>query len=78
MTRRELAHVACDVFAVDPSLLDFRPPPDDARLPAPVPYDTSMSGEATMARLGTRTHTITEQLAALRRELDDGVPAPLS
>ena len=27
-----------------PVLLDFRPPPDEARLPAPVPYDTSMSG----------------------------------
>ena len=29
-------------------------------------------------RLGTRTHTITEQLGALRRELDGGSPVPLS
>ena len=78
VTRRELAYGACEVFGLDASLLDFTPPPDEARLPAPVPFDTSMSGEATMARLGTRTHTITEQLEALRRELDEGAPVPLS
>ena len=43
VTRRELALATCDVFGLDPDLLDFGPPPDEARLPAPVPYDTSMS-----------------------------------
>lgn len=78
VTRRQLAQAACSVFELDESMVDFRPPPDEARLPAPVPYDTSMSGEATMARLGTRTHSATEQLGALRRELDEGSPVPLS
>lgn len=78
VTRRELAHATCEVFGLDAGMLDFRPPPQEARLPAPVPYDTSMSGEATMARLGTRTHSVTEQLDALRRELDEGAPVPLS
>jgi dTDP-4-dehydrorhamnose reductase len=78
VTRRELAQATCQAFGLDADLLDFGPPPDEARLPAPVPYDTSMSGEATMARLGTRAHTIAEQLGALRRELESGVPVPLS
>jgi len=78
VTRRELAHAACDVFDLDASMLDFGPPPSQARLPAPVPYDTSMSGEVTMGRLGTRAHTVTEQLHALRRELDEGSAVPLS
>ena len=78
VTRRELALATCQVFGLDASLLDFGPPPDEARLPAPVPYDTSMSGEATMALLGTRAFSIQEQLEALKREVDEGHPVPLS
>lgn len=78
VTRRELALASCDAFGVDPGLLDFGPPPEEARLPAPVPYDTSMSGDDTMARLGTVAHPIGEQLRALRHELETGRPDPLS
>ena len=78
VTRRELALAACDVFGLDPALLDFRPPPADARLPAPVPYDTSMSGQATMARLGTEARPIRAQLGALKLEVDHGSPVPLT
>lgn len=78
VTRRELALATCEVFELDPGLVDFGPPPEEARLPAPVPYDTSLEGTATMARLGTRTHTVHEQLAALRREAEEGSPVPLS
>ena len=78
VTRRELALATCEVFELDPSLLDFGPPPDEARLPAPVPYDTSMAAEVTMARLDAQTHPLDVQLRALRRELDTGVPAPIS
>ncbi|MEZ5097936.1 MAG: hypothetical protein R2731_18780 [Nocardioides sp.] len=78
VTRRELAVATCGVFGLDPDLLDFGPPPDEARLPAPVPYDTSMSGAATMARLGTTAHPLHAQLAALQRELVEGRPVPLS
>jgi dTDP-4-dehydrorhamnose reductase len=78
VTRRELAHATCDVFGLEPWLLDFGPPPDEARLPAPVPYDTSLSGTATMARLGTTAHPIGEQLLSLKQELETGAPVPLS
>lgn len=78
VTRRELAMATCEVFGLDADRVDFGPPPDEARLPAPVPYDTSLAGEATMAALGTRTHTIHEQLGALRREVEQGSPVPLS
>ena len=78
VTRRELATATCEVFGLDRSLLDFGPPPEDARLPAPVPYDTSMSADATMARLDAQAHPIEAQLLALRTELEQGAPAPLS
>ena len=78
VTRRELALATCDVFGLDPARLDFGPPPDEARLPAPVPYDTSMSAEATMARLGATAQPIEAQLRALAQELETGAPAPIS
>jgi hypothetical protein len=43
-----------------------------------VPYDTSMSADATMARLDAQAHPIEAQLMALRTELEQGAPAPLS
>jgi dTDP-4-dehydrorhamnose reductase len=78
VTRRELALATCEVFGLDPELLDFGPPPDEARLPAPVPYDTSMAADTTMARLGATAQPIEAQLRALRTELETGAPAPLS
>jgi dTDP-4-dehydrorhamnose reductase len=78
VTRRELALATCDVFELDPAQLDFGPPPDEARLPAPVPYDTSMAADVSMARLGAKAHPIEAQLHALRRELETGTPAPIS
>jgi dTDP-4-dehydrorhamnose reductase len=78
VTRRELALATCDVFGLDAGRLEFGPPPDEARLPAPVPYDTSMAADATMARLGATVHPLEAQLRALQTELDTGAPAPLS
>jgi dTDP-4-dehydrorhamnose reductase len=78
VTRRELAMASCSVFGLDPELLDFGPPPDEARLPAPVPYDTSMAADTTMARLGATAQPIEAQLRALAQELELGVPAPIS
>lgn len=78
VSRRELALATCEVFGLDASRLDFGPPPDAARLPAPVPYDTSMSADRTMALLGATAHPIEAQLAALKVELDTGAPAPIS
>ncbi len=78
VTRRELAFATCKVFELDPVLLDFGPPPAEARLPAPVPYDTSMSAERTMAALGATAYPIEAQLASLRDEWESGRPVPLS
>ena len=78
VTRRELAMATCEVFELDPDMVDFGPVPDAARLPAPVPYDTSMDGAQTMERLGTVVHSLSEQLRALRTELETGRPVPLS
>jgi dTDP-4-dehydrorhamnose reductase len=78
VTRRELALATCEAFDLDPERLDFGPPPDEARLPAPVPYDTSMACGATMTRLGAVAHPIATQLRALRTELERGAPAPIS
>jgi dTDP-4-dehydrorhamnose reductase len=78
VTRRELALATCDVFGLDADRLDFGPPPDEARLPAPVPYDTSMAGGVTMGRLGATAQPIEAQLHALELELELGAPAPIS
>ena len=78
VTRRDLAEATCAVFGLDESLLDFAPPPDAARLPAPVPYDTSMEAAATMTLLGTTAWDVTAQLGSLERELTTGAPVPLT
>lgn len=78
VTRRELALATCEVFDLDPGMVDFGPVPDEARLPAPVPFDTSMDGTRTMARLGTVARPIEAQLQALKQELETGRPVPLS
>ena len=73
-----MAEATCQVFGLDADRLDFAPPPDEARLPAPVPYDTSMAADTTMARLGATAQPIEAQLRALAQELETGVPVPLS
>lgn len=78
VTRRDLAEATCRVFGLDAGLVSYGPPPDSARIPAPVPYDTSMSGEVTAALLGTRTWAIEDQLGSLEQELTSGRPVPLS
>lgn len=78
VTRRELAEAACRVFDLDGRRVDFAPPPAGARLPAPVPYDTSMSGARTAALLGSTTWPIEDQLASLADELAHGIPVPLT
>ena len=74
VTRRELALATCDVFGLDPGQLDFGPPPDEARLPAPVPYDTSMAADTTMARLGATAHPIEAQLRCAQGRARAGRP----
>lgn len=78
VSRRELALATCRAFDLDPDYLDFGLAPESARLRAAVPFDTSLAGESTMQLLGTRAHSIEEQLQALRTELGTGRPTPLS
>jgi dTDP-4-dehydrorhamnose reductase len=68
VTRRELAELTCDVFELDPDLLDFGPPDDAAMMRHAVPYDTSLSTAATAARLGTTPLTTREILELFRDE----------
>jgi len=71
VTRLELARRAAEAFELDASLL--RPgPPVEAELPAGrVPYDTSMSSQATARAVGQAPPTVAELLARFRRERGD-------
>jgi dTDP-4-dehydrorhamnose reductase len=68
VTRRELAMLTCDVFDLDRTLLDFGPPDDDIMMRHAVPYDTSLSTERTVARLGTSPLTTRQILERFRAE----------
>jgi dTDP-4-dehydrorhamnose reductase len=67
--RRSLALRAADAFVLDAGLLEFAPPPAGALPPGPVPYDTSLSGPATVEALGRRLPSVDELLSGLRAEL---------
>lgn len=78
VSRVELARAACAVFDLDPTLIRTGPVPDEARLPALVPYDTSLSTPRTDELLGVPAFGIRDQLAALREEVRTGRPCPLT
>src|SRR5690606_31592124 len=76
VTRQELAEHTCRIFDLDPDLLRTGRVPEAARLPAPVPFDTSLSTPRTDEILGVRPHGIDAQLRALRDEVATGRPQP--
>jgi dTDP-4-dehydrorhamnose reductase len=78
VTRMELATATCEAFDLDPGLLRSVPVPEEARLPAPIPFDTSLSTPRTDEVLGTRPHPVADQLRALRHELETGEVMPLT
>nr|WP_296766905.1 sugar nucleotide-binding protein [Rhodococcus sp. (in: high G+C Gram-positive bacteria)] len=78
VTRRELAEKACAVFDLDPKLVKYGAVPDGARIPAPMPFDTSLSTPRTDEILGTSPGSITAQLRGLRQEVETGASAPLT
>ena len=59
--------LTCDVFGLDPDLLDFGPP-DDIVMRHAVPYDTSLATEQTVARLHTTPLTTRQILERFREE----------
>ena len=71
-TRRELAEATVDIFELDRSLLEFGPAPAEAFAGQRIPFDTSVSAEATSDRLGTPLLSLTELLLAFRQERETG------
>ena len=68
--RMELAHLACEVFDLDPALVRSGPVPPDEMLPAPVPYDTSLTTPRTADLLDHPPTPIRELLRRFRAEYD--------
>lgn len=71
-TRRQLAEATVEAFDLDESLLRFGPAPAEAFAGQRIPFDTSVSAEATAARLGTPLLSVAELLAAFRQERETG------
>ncbi len=76
--RLELARTAAEVFDLDPGLIVTGPVPDGQMLPAPVPFDTSLSTPRTDEVLGVKPYGIVDQLRALKQEVETGLPVPLT
>lgn len=71
-TRRELAEATVAAFDLDRSLLRYGPAPAEAFAGQRIPFDTSVSAEATADRLGTPLLSLTDLLSAFRRERETG------
>ena len=65
--RMDLARLACEVFDLDPELLDSGPPDLDAMPDAPIPYDTTITSPRTSELLG-RSPTPVRRLLELFRD----------
>ncbi len=76
--RMELAQLVCDVFDLDPTLLDEIDAPEEQRFPQAVPVDTSLSNTLTKQALALGETPLRELLVALRRESETGVLQPLT
>jgi dTDP-4-dehydrorhamnose reductase len=68
VTRLELARRTAQVFDLDATLLRTGPPAESELPDGPVPYDTSVSSEATARALGRTPPNLDELLARFRRE----------
>lgn len=78
ITRLELARSAAAVFGLDHSLVQSGPVPEEARFPAPVPIDTSMSRVRTRSELDLAPASVTDLLEAFRLEFQMKQPHPLT
>lgn len=73
--RRDLALATARAWDLDPSLIRTGPPDGEQLGGAPVPYDSSLACEATVAALGLPALTVTEQLRQMRAQLETGTLA---
>lgn len=78
VTRLDLAKGAAEVFDLDASRITTSPVPERQMLPAPMPADTSLATPRTDEVLGVKPYGIRDQLQALRREVETGLPQPLT
>lgn len=70
--RWRLAEATADVFGLDESLLREGRPDPRSLADAPVPYDTSLTANATAAALDVELPSVRELLVELRHELETG------
>ncbi len=68
--RMELAHLACEVFDLDPAMVESGPVPPGQMLPAPVPYDTSLTTPRTAELLDHPPTPVRELLERFRDEYE--------
>ncbi len=68
--RMDLARLTCDVFDLDPSLLDSGPPPPQVMPPAPIPYDTSITAPRTSRLLNRQPTPLRDLLEQFRSEYE--------
>ena len=78
VTRIGLAQAAARVFDLNPALIRSGPVPAEARFPAPVPIDTSMSRVRTRAELDLAPASVEALLGAFRLEFQTKQPHPLT
>jgi dTDP-4-dehydrorhamnose reductase len=74
--RTTLARRTVEAFELDGELLRFGPPDSGARLPGPVPHDTSLDATTTAKALGVELPGLCSQLDRLRAEIDSAVGSP--
>lgn len=77
VTRRQLAMQTCDVFDLDPTLLDFTDPPASELEGKVFPHDTSLDASWTSRSLHTPLPTVRELLQGFRHERATGELASL-
>lgn len=68
--RMELARLACQVFELDAELLRSGPVPAGSMLPAPVPYDTSLTTPRTAELLDHPPTPLVDLLSRFREEYE--------
>ena len=68
--RMELAHLACEVFELDPDLLRGGPPDPEAMPGAPIPYDTSITAPRTSRLLDREPVGVRDLLVRFRKEYE--------
>ncbi len=71
-SRMELAHLACEVFELDPGLVRSGPPADAAIPGVAIPYDTSLSVVRTREVLGYEPLPVRTLLERFRAEWESG------